>query len=129
METFGQNGIILGSQVVDAADVASRDDEQVHGGVGVDVAENDEVFVFIQKRGLGLAGGDVTEQTIRGHVGCSLLDLLTWMGRQRLKRNYSGYALYPGHAQLSALIASSACKNYRNKQDCQAEQLDSDNSR
>jgi hypothetical protein len=55
MEKFGQNGIVLGRQIVDAADMALGDDEQMHRRVGVDVPKDDQVIVLVQKGGLGFS--------------------------------------------------------------------------
>jgi len=52
---FGQNAFVRFGKIVDAANMPFGNDQEVDGGVGVDVSENHQVLVLIKKIGSHLA--------------------------------------------------------------------------
>src|SRR5690606_14912741 len=63
---------VVGADVLQGYDVAPRDEQQVHGGGGVDVVEGHELVVFVDLLGRDLAAGDFAEDTVVAHrIPCS----------------------------------------------------------
>jgi hypothetical protein len=52
---FGQNAVVRFGKIVDAADMPFGNDQQMDGGVGVDVPENNQILVLVKKIGSRLA--------------------------------------------------------------------------
>jgi hypothetical protein len=56
--------VIVRTEIVGGRDVLPRDDEQVHRRLWIDVAERDEIVVFVNNRCRNLAGDDAAEQAV-----------------------------------------------------------------
>ena len=65
---FTKNGLILRHQIVDAADVLLRHDQQVHRRLGTDVPEHHQVFRRVQNLGGRLPANDLAKQARLFHV-------------------------------------------------------------
>ena len=65
---FTKNGLIFRREVVDAADVLLRHDQQVHRRLGVDVPEHHHVFCRVQNFGGHLPANDLAKHTRLFHV-------------------------------------------------------------
>ena len=69
-EQFAEQGGVLGQGVGMGGDVALRDDEDVHGRLGVDVGEGEGVGIVVQARDGNCSGDDLAEEAVRfGDVG------------------------------------------------------------
>ena len=56
--------VIVRTQIVRGRDVLPRDDQQMHRRLRIDVAERDEIVVFVHNRCRNLAGDDAAEQAV-----------------------------------------------------------------
>jgi len=72
--------VIVPTEIVGGRDVLSGNDEQVHRRLRIDVAERDEIVVFVHNRRRNLAGDDAAEQAV--HPG--MIDRLEQEGYVRV---------------------------------------------
>ncbi len=64
-EKLAEQHGIFGQSVGVGGDVALRDDEHVHGRLGVDVGEGERVGIVVQARDGNFTGDDLAEQAVR----------------------------------------------------------------
>ncbi len=92
-QQFRHNGTILISQIIDAANMLFRNNQQVDGCVGMDVLENDHILGFKQKFSIGISLDDIAEKAMMNRIVSPVLYLLAklrWIQHGHIQL-YIGY--------------------------------------
>ena len=63
-EEIGEFLILFFIEIENIGDVEFRDDEDVHGGAGLDIAEREPIVIFVDFVARNFSGGDFAKQTI-----------------------------------------------------------------